>query len=190
MSAVKSTAYEASYTDTIARATIGYVIYEYFSRYLELVHMDCLTIDTVIKWLQNIITRHGIPETVHSDGGKQFMSSKFQQFARDYGFSHITSSSKFPQSNGAAESAVALAKIILIKSQHPNLGLLAYRATPLESEFSPAELLFDRKLRTTLPVVQTILQPCWEHGMLQSIRECDSYLKTRSKLLYDRRHRV
>ncbi|KAJ8871441.1 hypothetical protein PR048_027758 [Dryococelus australis] len=77
-----------------------------------------------------------------------------------------------------------------MKLQGPNLGLLANRATPLELGFSLAELLFGRKLRTTLPVVQTTLQPQWEHEMLQSIRERDSYLKTRSKMVYDKRHGV
>ncbi|KAJ8890326.1 hypothetical protein PR048_009834 [Dryococelus australis] len=63
-------------------------------------------------------------------------------FARDYGISYITSSPKYLQSNGAAGSAVAIAKNILMKSQDPNLWLLAYRTTLLESGFSPAELLF------------------------------------------------
>ncbi|KAJ8880045.1 hypothetical protein PR048_020667 [Dryococelus australis] len=86
-------------------------------------------------------------------------SSRHGSF-NNYGISHITSSRKFPQSNGAAESAVAVAvaKNILMKSQDPNLGLLAYQATQLESGFSQAELLFGRKLRTTLPVVQMTLQ--------------------------------
>ncbi|KAJ8895383.1 hypothetical protein PR048_000715 [Dryococelus australis] len=34
------------------------------------------------------------------------------------------------------------------------------------------------------------VMPRWEHGMLQSIRERDSYLKTRSKMECDRRHGV
>ncbi|KAJ8882754.1 hypothetical protein PR048_014567 [Dryococelus australis] len=36
-------------------------------------------------------------------------------------------------------------------------------------------------------VVQTTLQPQWEHGMLQSVRERDRYLKIRGKMVYDRR---
>ncbi|KAJ8875196.1 hypothetical protein PR048_023091 [Dryococelus australis] len=156
--------------DVVSVEAMQTIIYDYFSRYLEVVHMDRVTTDAVMKRLQNIFSKHGIPETVRNDEGTQFKS-----------WDHITFSPKFPQSDGAAESAVAVAKNILMKSQDPNLGLLAYRDTPLESRFSLADLLF---------VVQTTLQPRWEYVMLQSIRKHDSYLKTRSKMAYDRRHDV
>ncbi|KAJ8893096.1 hypothetical protein PR048_005679 [Dryococelus australis] len=114
MSAAKGTACRASYTDTIAERT-------------------CAT---------NIFSGHGIPENFWSDEGTQFTSWEFQQFARDYGISHSTSIPICPQSNGAAESSAAVSKNILMKSQDSNIGLLAYQATPLESGFSLAELLF------------------------------------------------
>lgn len=35
------------------------------------------------------------------------------------------------------------------------------RATPLANGYSPAELLMGRKLRTTVPVILSVLNPDW-----------------------------
>ncbi|KAJ8893057.1 hypothetical protein PR048_005638 [Dryococelus australis] len=94
---------------------------------------------------------------------------------------HSTSSSRFPQSNGEAGSAVAITKKILMKSQDLNLGLLAHQTSPLESEYSSAEVLFGWKLRIILPAAQVTLPPHWEHEMLKSIRKRDTLLKERDK---------
>ncbi|KAJ8891281.1 hypothetical protein PR048_010797 [Dryococelus australis] len=96
--------------------------------------------------MENIFARHGIPQMVQTDLGTQFTSLEFQEFAKEYGFSHRTSSPRFP--------LVEIAKHILSKSEDPNLGLLSYRCTSLESGLSPAKLLFGRKLRNTLPMIQ------------------------------------
>ncbi|KAJ8889063.1 hypothetical protein PR048_008557 [Dryococelus australis] len=98
--------------------------------------------------MKNIFARHGIPQVVRTGGGTQFTSSEFREFVKEYVFSHRTSSPQFPQSNGEAEKVVEIAKCILSKSEDPNLGLLSYRCTPLESDLSPGELLFGRKLIT------------------------------------------
>ena len=53
-----------------------------------------------------------------------------KQFTKDYGFEHITSSPRYPQSNGEVESAVQTLKAILNKTNDEYLGLLSYRNTP------------------------------------------------------------
>ena len=45
-----------------------------------------------ITKLKSIIARHGIPEIIVLDGGKQYVSEEFEQFAKDYGFQHSTNS--------------------------------------------------------------------------------------------------
>ena len=59
-----------------------------------------------ISHLKAIFARHGIPETVISDNGPQYSSAEFSKFAQKWGFSHLTSSPKYPQSNGEAERTV------------------------------------------------------------------------------------
>ncbi|KAJ8877222.1 hypothetical protein PR048_021676 [Dryococelus australis] len=82
---------------------------------------------------------------------------------------------------------VKIAKKILSKLDDPNLELLAYRATPLENGFSPSELLFGRKLRTTLPVIRaTQQQP--GHQDREKFYITDKQLKQRNKANFDQRH--
>ncbi len=69
-----------------------------------------------------------------------FLSSRpvpaSERISRDWGFSHITSSPGYPQSDGQAEKIVQRVKEILLKCEEagldPCLGLLNYRITTLE----------------------------------------------------------
>lgn len=79
------------------------VVVDYFSRYFEVAKLTSTTSEAVIEHFKSIFARHGIPEVVRSDNGPQFVSGYFQKFSRTWGFSHITSSPRFPQSNGEAE---------------------------------------------------------------------------------------
>ena len=138
------------------------LVTDYYSRYPEVAKLDRLTSNEVILHCKSIFARHGIPDTVRSDNGSQFEVTKtaeFQQFARTYGFKHVTSSPRYPQSNGFVEAAVKIIKLRFKKSKDPYLALLNYRATPLKNGFSPAELLMGRRLQTTLPVAPSELQP-------------------------------
>ena len=136
--------------------------------------------------MKNSFARHGIPETVISDNGRQFTSADFKNFANSWNFQHVTSSPHFPQSNGAAERAVKTAKEIL-KQDDVFLALLTYRATPIpELGASPAELAFNRKLRTTLPSLPRTLAPRTVNQ--DKVRERDEALKQRQKINFDRHH--
>ena len=79
----------------------------------------------VIRALKAIFARHGIPEEVRSDNGRQYASAEFTQFAKDWGFKHTTSSPRFPQANGEVERAVKTTKSLLKKEKDPSKGLLA-----------------------------------------------------------------
>ena len=82
--------------------------------------------NTVIYKLRCCYARYGIPECVVSDNARQFTSSEFEQLSREWNFKHITSSPRFPQSNGFAERAVKTAKEIL-NQDDLFLAILAYR---------------------------------------------------------------
>ena len=56
--------------------------------------------------MKGIMARHGIPEQVFSDNGPQFSCTEFAEFANTWGFVHLKSSPRYPQSNGLAEKAV------------------------------------------------------------------------------------
>ena len=63
---------------------------------------------------------------------------------------------------------------------------MAYRATPLKSGLSPAELLMGRKIRTRIPTSPSKLNPCWPY--FEQFRENDASLRDRQKGDFDRRH--
>nr|XP_006814246.1 PREDICTED: uncharacterized protein K02A2.6-like [Saccoglossus kowalevskii] len=96
-----------------------------------------------------MFAEHGIPEIAMSDNEPQFSSELFSQFAVIYGFVHITSSPRYPRSNGKAERAVQTVKDLLKKNEDPYLDLLSYRTTPLQNNLAPSQLLMGRLLRKT-----------------------------------------
>ena len=99
-----------------------------------------------------------------TDNGPQYSSQEFTAFASNLGFTHITSSPYYPQSNGLAEKTVKTVKGLLKNSKNPHLALLCYRATPLAwCNLSPAELLMGRKHRTDVPIQSSSLNPQWEY---------------------------
>ncbi|UYV75083.1 K02A2.6-like, partial [Cordylochernes scorpioides] len=162
------------------------VVIDYYSRFPEMIQLDRLTANVVVRSCKSIFARHGIPETVVSDNGTQFGAAReFANFARQYGFQHVTSSPRFPQSNGMAEAGVKIAKLILKKNQDPSLGLLEYRSTPLENGYSPAELLMGRKLRTTLPIAPENLNPRLVDS--QTLKRKEGRRRKDMKSRYDRR---
>ena len=160
------------------------VVVDYYSRYVEMAKLGDTRATTVINHLKSIMARHGIVEVLMTDNGPQFANSEMNVFSREYGFVHITSSPKYPQSNGMAEQAVKTLKGLLKKNKDPYLALLTYRATPIHNGYSPAELCMGRRLRTTLPVAPHTLMPQQE----LPVREKEVTYKEKMKTNFDLRH--
>ena len=106
------------------------LVVDYFSRYPKIAKPRRTTSGDVISALHSIFKRHGVPEVMVSDNGPQYSSHEMEEFVSTYGFTHITSSPHYPQSNGLAERPVQTVKQLLKKSQDLHLALLVYRATP------------------------------------------------------------
>jgi hypothetical protein len=135
------------------------VITDYTSNWIDFKELSSTTSMNVIKALCEIFATHGCPAVVVSDNGPQYASQEFKAFAKDWGFQQVTSSPRYPQSNGATERAVQTAKNILKKNTNPYLGLLAYKTAPLHNGSTQIKILMSRLLRTTLPTIQEKLQP-------------------------------
>ena len=164
------------------------LLVDYYSRWIEIAKLKSTTSQEVINHTRGIFARHGIPEVVVSNNGPQYSAECYKKFARDYGFQHITSSPHYPQGNGEAERAVKTIKGMLRKSGDPYLSLLAYRSTPLEIGYSPAQLLMSRNLRTTLPATREQRRPKVVPQF--ELEERDEHLKSRQKRNFDARHRA
>ena len=73
------------------------LIVDYYSRFIEIAHLDCMTTEEVIVRIKAIFARHGIPEELISDNGPQFSSHLSLKFSQEYGFDHITIVRCFPK---------------------------------------------------------------------------------------------
>ena len=69
--------------------------------------------------LKRMFSRYEISDCLISDKKPQYSASELFQFAREYGFTHVSSSLRFPHVNGAAERAVQTIKHMLKKESHP-----------------------------------------------------------------------
>ena len=89
-----------------------------------------------------------------------------------HGFEHVTSSPRYPQS----------------KNEDQHMALLILRSTPLENGFSPAELLMNRKVRTTLSMTETQLLPSIPDR--ETVQRREEQLKRKMKENFDKHHKV
>ncbi|CAL9699765.1 unnamed protein product [Knipowitschia caucasica] len=140
------------------------VLVDSYSGWFEVDRLENITSTCVIKKLKRNFSVHGIPEKLYSDNGTQFTSQTFRDFVTSWEFEHVTSSPEFPQSNGLSERAVRSAKRLLETTKRDGtdfyLYLLHLRNTPRDNILgSPAQRLFSRRTRSTLPVCKTMLKP-------------------------------
>ena len=123
----------------------------YRSKFPEVTKMESLRSSAVVEELKRQFGAHGIPAEVVSDNGPQFSSSEFQEFAKEYGFKHVTSSPHYPKANREAERAVQTIKNLWRKSSDKYWALLDYRTKPIpDIQLSPAQLLMGRRLRNRI----------------------------------------
>ena len=107
----------------------------------------------------------------------------FQEFAKQWGFEHITSSPRYPQSNGRAEAAVKSMKKIIRASLNGRTldedkmarALLQYRNTPsCKDGLSPAQKLYDRPIQDTLPAHRWAFSPEWQRSAEAAERQSNA----------------
>ena len=102
------------------------------------------------------ILRAWHPQVLCSDNNPQYASAQFADFCISWGITHKTSSQHYPQSNGFVETCIKSVKHALqwdkYSGANPHLTLLVLTAMPLDTKLpSPAELLYQQQLRTTIP---------------------------------------
>ena len=165
------------------------LVVDYFSRYPEVIKLSSTTSSNIIALLKTIFARHGIPEVLRTDNGPQYAAKEFSVFAKSYGFQHIISSPRFPQSNGQVERMVQTIKGLLKNSSDPHIAVLSYRATPMPwCGLSPSELLMGRRIRTTLPQTKRNLIPSWSY--LPQFKQNNLQFKEKQRENFDKHHRV
>ena len=126
------------------------VLVDYYSDFVEVQKVADTTSPTIIQFLREQFSRHGIPDILVSDDGPQLVSHEFRRFTKVWEFKHVTSSLHHHKANGEAESAVKVTKNLFKKAlwdiRDPWLALLEHRNMSVETiGSSPAQrLMFQR----------------------------------------------
>ncbi|XP_030834780.1 uncharacterized protein K02A2.6-like [Strongylocentrotus purpuratus] len=159
------------------------VVVDYYSRYYEYAIMKSTTAEKTVKARAEIFGRHGLPVTLYSDNGPQFISEVFAEYMNITGIHHHRVTPKWPQANGEVErqnqSIVKRLRIAQAEGKDWKEALLTYVAVYRASTHSttgksPAEVLFGRKIRTKLPQIQDISED-------QELRDRDLQMKSGAK---------
>ena len=86
------------------------VVMDGHSKWLEVVPMKIATALNTIQHLRQLFTQFGIPESLVSDNGPQFVAEEFCKFCEVNGIRHIRVAAYYPSSNGLAERGVQIFK--------------------------------------------------------------------------------
>ena len=164
------------------------VVSDYFCNYIEVARLCSTTTQAVVRELKTMFARFGIPEILVTGNRPQFSSNECQVFAKSWSFNHVTTSPRYPQSNGKAENAVRTVKRLFEKCKETGVSefqaLLDCRNTPSEGmDTSPAQRLMGRQCRTLLPMSESLLRPSYPlRGDVRAL----AGRKWRQKNYYDR----
>ena len=166
----------AAYLCELHRRTL-LVVTDCFSNYIEVARLSATSTQTVVRELKTMFARFGISEILVTDNGPQFSSNEFQVFARGWSFNYVTTSPRYPQSNGKVENAVRTVKRLFEKCKEAGLAefeaLLDWRITPPEGmDIILAQRLMVRRCRTLLPMSESLLQPSYSlRGYLRALAQ-------------------
>ena len=90
--------------------------------------------------------------TLITDNALCFTSKEFDNVAKSWNFTHITSSPRYPKGNAHAEKAVGMVKQIYNCCEDPLYRMLILKTVPsLDVKESPDKIVFGQSLHTNLP---------------------------------------
>ena len=122
------------------------------TRFPEAIPLKSVTAPKIVKALTKFFTYFGLPKSIQSDQGSNFMSGLFQQVMHTLGIDQFKSSAYHPESQGALErfhqTLKTMMKAYCLENQKDwdegiHFLLFAVRESVQESiGFSPFELVF------------------------------------------------
>ncbi|UYV80066.1 K02A2.6-like [Cordylochernes scorpioides] len=148
------------------------IIVDHYSDFFEVECLENTTSEYIIECCKRQFSIYGIPQIIVSDNGRQFTSTEFQKFSKEWQFQHSTSSPLHSQGNGKAEAAVKIAKNLLKKSKQEN-----------NIDSSPVQRIMSRRTRAILPIHPNLLKP----SIPENIPDKISIKRQQAKYYYDRK---
>ena len=163
------------------------VLIDQRSRFRDVEFVRNTSANLLLSYLEWVFSIYGIPDTVVSDNGPPFQSHQVRDFMRQNGIQHRRITPLWPQENAEAERFMKpLTKIC----QTSYIGktewkiqiyrfLFAYRSTPhCTTKIPPAELMFNCKIRYSIPSFDYNIQEDISNKVERNDREAQEKSKT------------
>ena len=173
------------------------VVSDYATRYPEAVPLRTITASRVAEALVDIFARHGIPEQILTDQGKNFTSSLLGELYKLIGTRGVKTSPYHPQTDGLVERFNRTLKAMLrkvLKGEKRDWDrmlpfvLFAYREVPQATlGFSPFELLYGREVRGPLDILREewIQNPDTETDVLSFVTEVRDRMEAAKEIVQE-----
>ena len=133
------------------------VLVDQFSGFPFVQKLPSISTAAVIRAMAFYFNLFGNPRLIIQDNGTQLTSRDYHTFLAKRGINVVTSSAYYPQGNGLAEAHVKIVKRLLEQCDNDweefDRSLLEFRDTPNECGYSPGEIFFARRMKTSLPIL-------------------------------------
>ena len=133
------------------------VLIDYFTKYVEALPMRNMETVTVVRCLEEIFSRHGMPSIMLTDQGANFQSALMRSVCNVFNIEQRRTTAYHPQTDGLCERVNKTLKALLRVRTNKDgnnwdeelpFALLAYRIAKQESTgMTPFELLYGRQPR-------------------------------------------
>lgn len=168
------------------------VIIDYFSRFTEVVIMKQITATLTVKALHETFCRFGMPTSLKTDNGPQFVSNELDVFCKEFGIKHVRTTPYWPQANGEVERINrSIGKRLKISQEtygsdwkwDLRMFVLMHNSTPHSTTgVAPSTLMFGRVLKDKLPGLMTR-----SYNILEEVKDRDRVRKMRDGDYADQR---
>ncbi|XP_063970819.1 uncharacterized protein K02A2.6-like [Lytechinus pictus] len=168
------------------------IVVDAYTKWIEAIRVAHATAAATVTAMRRLFATYGIPETVVSDNGTQFVSEDFSNFLFNNNVEHVQTAPKHPSSNGLAERAVQTLKSGVKKTSGTSLEmriqvfLMTYRITPQGTTMkTPSELMFKRRIRSRMDHVRPNLHKSVQKQQSAMKQAADKRSKMRQFKLND-----
>lgn len=192
------------------------VVVDCFTKWVEAFPLKNIRTKTVAEvFVEQVISRHGVPLEVHTDQGRNFESKLFKELMELLGIKKTRTTALHPQSDGQVERQHQTITNYLAKFISENqkdwdrwipMFLLSYRSSKHETTgVTPAEVYFARNLRLPIDLLRGNPPGEWEENtekgyinelkrrldrIHRHVRERMEVRSSRTKVWYDRKARL
>lgn len=153
---------------------------DYYSKWVEAGPLPTKESSGVANFLYSIFCRHGMPNKVQSDQGREFVNSLNEKLFKLTGVKHIISTAYHPQTNGLDERFNQTLQRSLLKMIKENENtwecyldsvLFAYRtAKQASTKYSPFFIMYGREPK--LPIDFIVSEVNFTYPICDSITFC------------------